>query len=215
MKLMLLDTSADCVAVGLYDGSTVISEEYANAERRYNSVIIGMMQNAFAKAGLKPSDIDGYGAVMGPGTFTGVRVGIAVAKAMCRATGASFYGASSLKILAEASGATGNVMPVLDARRGDVYFAQYEISREAIREIKEPDMASKEEYFSLIKGQDFVTCGIERDRNIFLDEKRMIFVSHISMSAFASVIRKGGAKMGLYDSSAVYVRKPDAAVKKP
>lgn len=211
---MLVDTSAEWVSVGVFENGISLYENYRSAERRYNSIIIEMMQEAFEKTGLKPFDIKGYGAVMGPGNFTGVRVGIAVTKAMCRATGSVFYGASSLEIIAESAGIKGELTAILDAKRQEAYFAVYEVSEKNIKETVPPDIALKDEILeSLYKDKKKIFCGIERDRKVFGEIPGIIFAPTISLKAFASVIGKGKSRLGLYDSTPIYIRKPDAVVK--
>ncbi len=117
-------TARGVLAVG--SGGVVLSETYFKTEKGHTGCLMPLVEMAFDRAGIAPDDIDYVAAGTGPGSFTGVKVGIATAKAVAMACGVPLVGVSTLDILA--TGATPGVDLVLstvDARRGMMYAAVY------------------------------------------------------------------------------------------
>jgi tRNA threonylcarbamoyladenosine biosynthesis protein TsaB len=84
------------------------------------------------RAGLTFHDVERIGVGVGPGTFTGLRIGVATARALAQGTGAQTVPVSTLRALAEAAGHDGPVLAVLDARRGEAFAAGYRAGDELI-----------------------------------------------------------------------------------
>ncbi len=117
-------TARGALVVG--SGGVVLSETYFKTEKGHTGWLMPLVEMTFDRAGMAPDDIDYIAAGTGPGTFTGVKVGLATAKAVAMACGVPLVGASTLDILA--AGATPGVDLVLstvDARRGMLYAAVY------------------------------------------------------------------------------------------
>lgn len=125
MRLLAIDTSTDACAVGLtVDGSlTALSE---TAGRAHAELLMAMIEAAMAGAGLSFSDLDRIAVTVGPGSFTGVRVGIAAARGLALASGVPAVGVSTLAVHVEAARAVAGTRPVLAvlaAGRGEIYGA--------------------------------------------------------------------------------------------
>ena len=84
------------------------------------------------RAGLRFADVDRIGVGVGPGTFTGLRIGVATARALAQSGGADVVAVSTLRALAHAAGHGGPVLAVLDARRGEAFAAAYRDDAELI-----------------------------------------------------------------------------------
>jgi tRNA threonylcarbamoyladenosine biosynthesis protein TsaB len=84
------------------------------------------------RAGLRFADVERIGVGVGPGTFTGLRIGVATARALAQGTGAEVAAVSTLQALAIAAEHDGPVLAVLDARRGEAFAAAYEDGREIL-----------------------------------------------------------------------------------
>jgi len=104
--------------------------------------IAALLQNH----GLRKTDIDGFVVVSGPGSFTGLRVGLAAIKALAEILQKPIAPVSLLQVVATASRAQGKVVAVLDAGRSEVYFGAYEIAGEV--QILREELLSKAEFLS-------------------------------------------------------------------
>ncbi len=122
MLILAIDTSFEACAVGIAGGSraaVILSETIGrgHAER-----LFGIIAAALAEASLTIADIDRFAVTVGPGSFTGVRVGIAAARGFALATGKPAVGLSTLAVhAASAGGASRPILAVLPARGEDVY----------------------------------------------------------------------------------------------
>lgn len=126
MTIVALATSGPRAAVGLVtaDGAVVTAPLGEGAQRGRG--VAPALDSLLASRGLSPKDVRGVAVDVGPGSFTGVRVGVATAKAMCLALGIPAVGVESLEALAVAAGPADHPLLVLrDARAGEAYFSLY------------------------------------------------------------------------------------------
>ena len=126
--LLCIDTSGPRCAVSLHDaaGARRLAGAAPDIGRGHAEVLIGLLEDMLREAGADYSDIAKIAVVVGPGSFTGLRVGVAAAKGLALALDRPLVGLSSLEILAEPHwGGEGRVLAVSDAKRGEVYAALY------------------------------------------------------------------------------------------
>lgn len=125
MLVLALDTALQRCSAAIWRDGAVLTAEIEDREKGHAERIAPMVDALLRKAVIRPKDLDRLGVIVGPGGFTGVRVGLAFARAMGLAAGAGVVGVASLEALAANVG-DGAVAPVIDARRGQVYAALYE-----------------------------------------------------------------------------------------
>jgi tRNA threonylcarbamoyladenosine biosynthesis protein TsaB len=120
-------TPATVVAVLPDDGEPVeLRHEPAPGERPGHArELLPLAQQALDAVGATFADVERIGVGVGPGTFTGLRIGVATARALAQSTGAELAAVSTLDALAEAAGRDRPVLAVLDARRGEAFAAAY------------------------------------------------------------------------------------------
>jgi tRNA threonylcarbamoyladenosine biosynthesis protein TsaB len=126
MRLLALDTSTFVGTVAVVNDGELLSECSASVRATHGETLLPHVARVIELAGLTLADIDVFAVGIGPGSFTGVRIGVATAKGLALAQNKPIVGVTSLRTLARglASG-SGLRVPVLDAHKGEVYCAAY------------------------------------------------------------------------------------------
>ena len=126
MLLLAFETSAKAASVALFDGEKLLGESYQNTGLTHSQTLMVMAQDLLKQCGFAPADIHATAVAAGPGSFTGVRIGVAAAKGFAWGSQIPCYGVSTLESMALGLGAfSGTVCPVMDARRSQVYNALF------------------------------------------------------------------------------------------
>ena len=124
MKLLAIDTALEACSVGVAAGGGLPVLRSEIIGRGHAERLFGMLSDAMAEAGISFDQLDRIAVTTGPGSFTGVRVGIAAARGLALVTGCPVVGLGTLDVIAEAARAAHGAVPVLtaiDARRDEVY----------------------------------------------------------------------------------------------
>ena len=100
LNVLALDTSTERAAIGLGTRSGMVYAETTDAARKHGRDLIPRLAEILAKGGLSPRDIEVIGVGVGPGSFTGLRVGVTAAKTLAYTTGAVLIGLDSLEVVA-------------------------------------------------------------------------------------------------------------------
>lgn len=117
--VLVLDTCGERASVALSRGPALVAERQLD-ERTASAALLGAVRSALARESMALGDLAGIGVVSGPGSFTGVRVGLAMAKGLCEATGVRLAAVSRLQVLADSAGLRSGIA-LLAAGRGQVY----------------------------------------------------------------------------------------------
>ena len=124
MNILMIDTSGPACGVALMKDGAIVYEAQLVSGRTHSQRVMPMVDTALSMSDMQMSDIDLFGAVLGPGSFTGVRIGVSTVKALAHAAGKPCIGVDALHALAaNVSGFDGVVCPILDARAQQVYGA--------------------------------------------------------------------------------------------
>ena len=127
MKILAVDTSTSTCTVGIANADGVLAEFVDSNGQTHARHLMGMIHSSIAASGIPIQEIDGFAVVTGPGTFTGLRIGISTVKGLAYALSRPAVGVTSLAALAaQADLPTKLVCPVMDARRSEVYYGLYE-----------------------------------------------------------------------------------------
>lgn len=126
MKILCLDTSSDKLLTGLYQNGSVLKEIRSSEKRSHGMLLVPTIEKLLDDLKLTTKDIDALAVDIGPGSFTGLRIGVTVAKTLSFSLKIPLRGISSLEIAASSLPKEENlIVPVMDARRGNVYTASY------------------------------------------------------------------------------------------
>ena len=126
MLILAFETSAKAVGVALHDGQRLLAESYQNTGLTHNQTLMSMAQDLLRNCQKTPADVTHLAVAAGPGSFTGVRIGVAAAKGFAWGGELPVYGVSTLEAMALGLGMQeGHVCACMDARRNQVYNALF------------------------------------------------------------------------------------------
>jgi tRNA threonylcarbamoyladenosine biosynthesis protein TsaB len=126
MRVLALDTASSACTVAVVDGDTVLAELSLQVPRAHSTRLMPLIAQAVAESGIAKGDLDALAVGIGPGSFTGLRIGLATAKGLAFALGKPCVPVSTLLATAYGTGAQiGLVVPLFDAKRDQVFTAVY------------------------------------------------------------------------------------------
>jgi tRNA threonylcarbamoyl adenosine modification protein YeaZ len=123
MKILAIDTSSKICSVSILEDDTVILEKVTDDEKTHSQNLMPLIDELFKETNLTLDNIDLLACCQGPGSFTGIRIGIATVKAFSDAKGISVVGVSSLEGLAYNINQNGLIVSLIDAKNDNVYYA--------------------------------------------------------------------------------------------
>lgn len=133
IRTLALDTTAYFGSIALLEGEDVREEILLHAPEGFGPILFDRIGTLLARHGWAVKDFHCFAAAAGPGSFTGVRLGVAAVKGLGETTGAAVFGISNLQALAEC-GSEALRAAVTDARRGEVYGAVYDAELNIVQE---------------------------------------------------------------------------------
>ena len=148
MKLLAIDTSGPVCGVAILKESGIVYECAAVNKLTHSTNLMPMVETAFASTGLTVQDMDRIAVVTGPGSFTGVRIGVSTAKGLAHGAGKPCVAVDALEAMAAGAGEfSGVICPIQDARAGQVYGAAF-VANEGRPERLMEDIPLKVEEFA-------------------------------------------------------------------
>lgn len=203
--ILSLDTTGEHGSIALWHGFAALDEMELRAPQGFSHVLFGFAEEILRRNGVKLADIECFAAASGPGSFTGVRVGLACVKGLAEAMGKPAVGVSNLQAIASFGTATQRAV-AMDARRGEAYCAVYDAAGDLIQ----PETVAK---FS-----EWVKTLPQRDIEILSPdlESEGVVVKKTPRAIAAAVARLAMARLARGDAGdpagldANYVRRSDA-----
>ena len=126
MKCLVLDTALSACSAALVDGDTVRSNRFEAMQKGHAEALLPMIDEVLAEAGCSYKDLDRLAVTVGPGAFTGLRIGLSTARGLAVALDLPLAGVTTLEALAVAAAnaepSDQDIAVAIDARRGQVYF---------------------------------------------------------------------------------------------
>lgn len=152
MRILAVDTSAKVTSVSIVSDTQVLSEFNIDTKLTHSQALMPMLQAALDCSKLTLEEIDGFAVSSGPGSFTGLRIGIGAIKGLSYASNKPCVSVSTLKALAyNLQGVDGIVCAVMDARCNQVYTASFESSPSGMVRISEDEALSIDELINKLK----------------------------------------------------------------
>lgn len=214
--LLAIDTSTSAITVAVHDGSQVVAEAARLDARGHAEHLAPQVAQVLAAAGRRAAEVTDVVVGLGPGPFTGLRVGIVTGRTLAFAVRARLHGHCSLEALAHEAGLAGLVEPggsllvATDARRREVYWARYEWTGGEPRLLDGPQVGRAAELPDPVR-----TLGaVGRGPLLYPDALVGIPGAPLDVSAAALAalaVRRLGAGADLGADEPLYLRRPDAA----
>ncbi len=136
--LLAFETSAKAASVALFDGEKLLGESYQNTGLTHSQTLMLMAEDLMKNCGATVGDLTGVAVAAGPGSFTGVRIGVSAAKGLAWGRDLPCWGVSTLEAMALGLGLQeGYILPTMDARRAQVYTALFYAKNGAVSRVFE------------------------------------------------------------------------------
>ncbi|GAA2503033.1 tRNA (adenosine(37)-N6)-threonylcarbamoyltransferase complex dimerization subunit type 1 TsaB [Streptomyces gobitricini] len=210
MLLLAMDTATPAVTVALHDGDHVVATSSQVDARRHGELLLPAVHRVLRDAGLKLDAVTGIVVGVGPGPYTGLRVGLVTAATFASALGGvPVHGLCTLDGLAYASGIDEPFVVATDARRKEVYWARYDDCR---TRVTEPAVDRPADIAERVAGLPAVGAGARLYGEVFPDARDPEHQSAAALAALAAERLKAGEPF--LEPRPLYLRRPDAQVPK-
>lgn len=204
--LLALDTATPAVTVAVHDGAQVRASRRVVDARRHGELLVPLVAEALAEAGAGPRDLTDVVAGVGPGPFTGLRIGLVTARTLASTVGAVLHGVCSLDALALAA-LPGPLVVATDARRREVHWAAYD---DAGRRVDGPHVAAPHELAaSLPAGTVLVGRGASLYADV-LGAAGAVRAEPVDPDAAVLAQAYVDGRLQLLPPDPLYLRQPDA-----
>jgi len=176
MLILAFESSAKAASVALMRDGVLLAESFQNNGKTHSATLMPMAERMLRDCGVKPAELTAVAVAKGPGSFTGVRIGVAAAKGLAWGAEKPVCGVSTLLGMAtQLRGFSGIICPVMDARRSQVYNALFESDGKTLTRLTEDRAISLEELKKDIETREkpifLVGDGAKLCYNTIQDEK--------------------------------------------
>ncbi len=216
MLLLAFDTATPAITVALHDGARVVAERTTVDARRQGELLAPYVTHVLEQAGAAPADLTDVAVGVGPGPFTGLRVGVVTARVLAETLGIPAHGVCTLDVLAAEAVQSGTVtnsfLVATDARRREVHWAAYDVGPEgqAVRRgsaaVSAPALVPVEGRPVVGRGADLYPAELGR-RVGPVDPSAGVLAAH--------ALRELEAGHDLLPAVPLYLRRPDAVAPGP
>ena len=179
LKILSIDTSSKLCNVAILEDTTLIKKIELNNGLTHSESLMPLIKKILHDCNLKLADINLLVCDIGPGSFTGLRIGVATVKAFSDSLNIPCVGISSLEVLAYYMKDNGIVCTSIDARNDNCYFAIYEHKNSKYNVIEEPQFASNDYVDNLIKTKYF-----DKSIHFISDTDYSLSVEHLGIAGF-------------------------------
>lgn len=175
MPILGIDSATPVAGVAIIDEDKILAENFLNTGYTHSEKFLPMIKLTLEQANLTLKDLDGIALTKGPGSFTGLRIGMVTAKSLAQVTGLKLLGVSTLDALAyNLWGYNGIICPILNARKNEVYTALYEMQNNELKRIS-----------------DYYALAPEKLVNMLLRQEKEVFFLGDGVKVYQDILTKG------------------------
>jgi tRNA threonylcarbamoyladenosine biosynthesis protein TsaB len=222
MLILAIDTTTPHGSAALLEDSHLMAEVNCVASLTHSQRLLPAIDLMFRQQDLAVSDVDAFAVAVGPGSFTGIRIGLSTIKSFALASGNPVASVSTLEALAWKLKLPHNrlLCPLLDARKGEVYAALFEVKQRQLTEVIPQGVYSPDEFFTRIPPNrivSFIGTGVDvwnekifayfKDKTRF--SARSLFIAH-EVGLLGYDLLKAGKGVDAREVNPLYFRKSQA-----
>ncbi|HEX3016162.1 MAG TPA: tRNA (adenosine(37)-N6)-threonylcarbamoyltransferase complex dimerization subunit type 1 TsaB [Desulfobacteria bacterium] len=226
MWVLSIDTATKVTGLAIHRDTELVAEAFLHTGTNHSERIVPMIHQLLANAQIKFADLDAVAVASGPGSFTGLRIGMATAKGIAQVRGIKLVGINTLDGIAQNGlGFDGLVAPILDARKNEVYTALYRSSGHEISRIADYEAVAPQTMLEKLKAQEekvlflgdavfIYRKSIEemlKEQAVFLPD-RMCLPRAAQIGALAVERLARGESDNLFNLTPFYIRQSEAEV---
>ncbi|WP_332696758.1 tRNA (adenosine(37)-N6)-threonylcarbamoyltransferase complex dimerization subunit type 1 TsaB [Halalkalibacter lacteus] len=173
-KTLAIDTSSFVMGIAVTDGERTLGEITTNIKKNHSIRLMPAIDNLMKEVGVRPKELDEIVVANGPGSYTGVRIGVTTAKTLAWSLGIPVIGVSSLAVMAQTGRFfQGIISPIMDARRGQVYTGHYQTKEMLVKEVASDCLIMLEDWLVYLKELNepvlFIGQDIELHRAMIME----------------------------------------------
>lgn len=225
MKILAIDTSSKICSVSILEDENLIIENHNDDEKTHSQKLMPIIDETFKQANLTLNDIDLLACCQGPGSFTGIRIGISTVKAFADVKNIPIIGVTSLESLAYNIKTDGLIASIIDAKHDNVYFALYEKSETTYKLVEDAISCNINEVIEILKkySNKAICCvgdgsvihtNLLQDNlsNVKFAENEQNIQTSISIGLSALNKFKSSTYTPTYSVSPIYLKKSEAEI---
>ena len=222
LKILAVDTSAKAASTAIVEDGKIIAESFINTKLTHSQTMLPMVENMLRACAVSVDEIDGFAVSVGPGSFTGLRIGISLVKGLAFSTQKKCAPVSTLEALSRNVSTVGRICAVMDARCSQVYTATFDFDGEKYTRVTEDQAISILELEENVKKYQndviFVGDGAEmcynklKDtcKNVLISAENVRFQRASSVAAVAEKMFSEGNAVSVDELVPSYLRLPQA-----
>lgn len=225
MRILGIDTSTMVASVAVIEDNQLVCEYTINTKKTHSQKLMPMIENMLKESDLNINDIDLIGICVGPGSFTGLRIGMATAKAIAHVNNIPIVGVTSLEMLAANMNLCDKkICSILDAQRNQVYTAKFEYIGNRLVQINDTDVLEIDKLINEISSSedDYILIG----EAVYKYEEKLKDIENISIPSPSHNVTKASSLCSIalekynqgeniescYTINPMYIRKSQAEV---
>ena len=222
LRILAVDTSAKAASTAIVEDGRIIAESFINTKLTHSQTMLPMVENMLKACAVSVEEIDGFAVSVGPGSFTGLRIGISLVKGLAFSTQKKCAPVSTLEALCHNVSTVGRICAVMDARCSQVYTATFDFDGENYTRVTEDEAISILELEENVKKYQsdviFVGDGAQmcynklKDtcKNVLISAENVRFQRASSVAAVAEMMFSQGNAVSADELVPSYLRLPQA-----